>query len=265
MGRAAARRGRAADRARPAWSAAPARRPGREFARRPGSSPASATRRPDAVLRYSPQERWENQSGYSPNSIAAQISGLVCAADIARKHGPQGPRAESGRGSPTGGSARVDDWTVTPNGPLSDSAVLPEADQERRTRHRVARTRWETAARRSIDQRAVVDPSPPHPGAVRAAPRPTTPRITNSLEVVDENLKVDTPNGPFWRRFSHDGYGETRTGGGVGDHRPRYGHHTRPRLADPDRRTWAARRLGRARTPASYLAAMAAAANDQRA
>ena len=36
---------------------------------------------------YSPQERWENQSGYSPNSIAAQISGLVCAADIARKHG----------------------------------------------------------------------------------------------------------------------------------------------------------------------------------
>ena len=29
---------------------------------------------------FSPQERWENQSGYSPNSIAAQISGLVCAA-----------------------------------------------------------------------------------------------------------------------------------------------------------------------------------------
>ena len=33
---------------------------------------------------YSPQERWENQSGYSPNSIAAQINGLVCAAAIAR-------------------------------------------------------------------------------------------------------------------------------------------------------------------------------------
>ena len=36
---------------------------------------------------FSPQERWENQSGYSPNSIAAQISGLVCAADMARKNG----------------------------------------------------------------------------------------------------------------------------------------------------------------------------------
>ena len=33
---------------------------------------------------YTAQERWENQSGYSPNSIAAQIAGLVCAADIAR-------------------------------------------------------------------------------------------------------------------------------------------------------------------------------------
>ena len=30
-----------------------------------------------------PQERWENASGYSPATIAAEIAGLVCAADIA--------------------------------------------------------------------------------------------------------------------------------------------------------------------------------------
>ena len=63
-----------------------------------------------------------------------------------------------------------------------------------------------------IDQRAVVDPS--FSTLVRFGLRPADdPAITNSLEVVDENLRVDTPNGPFWRRFSHDGYGETRTGG----------------------------------------------------
>ncbi len=30
--------------------------------------------------------------------------------------------------------------------------------------------------------------------------------------MVDERLGFDTPNGPFWRRFSFDGYGETRAG-----------------------------------------------------
>lgn len=31
--------------------------------------------------------------------------------------------------------------------------------------------------------------------------------------VVDRELEVSTPRGKFWRRFSHDGYGETRSGG----------------------------------------------------
>ena len=35
----------------------------------------------------SEQERWENQEGYSPATIAAEIAGLVCAADIARRNG----------------------------------------------------------------------------------------------------------------------------------------------------------------------------------
>src|SRR3954465_70482 len=36
---------------------------------------------------FTPQERWENQSGYSPATIASEIAGLVCAADIARRNG----------------------------------------------------------------------------------------------------------------------------------------------------------------------------------
>ena len=65
---------------------------------------------------------------------------------------------------------------------------------------------------KSIDQREVVDPS--FLNLVRFGLRPADdPAITNTLEVVDDKLKVDTPNGPFWHRFNHDGYGETRTGG----------------------------------------------------
>ena len=36
------------------------------------------------------QERWENQDGYSPNTIATEIAGLICAADIARRNGAPG-------------------------------------------------------------------------------------------------------------------------------------------------------------------------------
>ena len=67
---------------------------------------------------YSPQERWENQGGYSPNSIAAQINGLVCAAAIARANGDT---ASSTRWLALADewASKVQGWTVTTNGPLS--------------------------------------------------------------------------------------------------------------------------------------------------
>ena len=43
--------------------------------------------------------------------------------------------------------------------------------------------------------------------------------MLSTLPVVDRELAVDTPSGRFWHRYSHDGYGETATGGpfGVGE------------------------------------------------
>src|ERR1700721_1366814 len=35
----------------------------------------------------------------------------------------------------------------------------------------------------------------------------------DSFKVVDAILKVDTPVGPVWRRYNHDGYGQRRDGG----------------------------------------------------
>jgi glucan 1,4-alpha-glucosidase len=36
-----------------------------------------------------PQERWEEEAGFSPSTIAAEIAGLVCAAEIARRNGDE--------------------------------------------------------------------------------------------------------------------------------------------------------------------------------
>jgi glucoamylase len=43
--------------------------------------------------------------------------------------------------------------------------------------------------------------------------RPNDPLIEDSLRVVDSLLKVDTPRGPCWRRYNHDGYGQRQDGG----------------------------------------------------
>ena len=43
--------------------------------------------------------------------------------------------------------------------------------------------------------------------------RPDDPLIVDSLKVVDAVLKIDTPYGPCWRRYNHDGYGQRKDGG----------------------------------------------------
>ncbi len=158
---------------------------------------------------YSPQERWENQSGYSPNSIAAQIAGLVCAADIARKNGD---RASARRwlAKADRWQEKVQDWTVTTNGPLSEEPYFLRLTKDGQPNTGTTYGMGDGGPS-SVDQREIVDPS--FLDLVRyGIEAPDDPAVLSSLPVVDDELKVDTPNGPFWHRFNFDGYGETRTG-----------------------------------------------------
>ncbi|MFI2707989.1 glycoside hydrolase family 15 protein, partial [Nocardioides sp. CER28] len=159
---------------------------------------------------FTPQERWENQSGYSPNSIAAEVAGLVTAADIARRNGhPE--LADQWLQTADRWAANVKAWTVTTNGPLSASPyflrLTKNGEPDTASPYQMG-----DGGPTSIDQRRVVDPSflaLPLMGVLPA----DDPVLASSLAVVDRQLKVVTPNGPFWHRFSFDGYGETRTGG----------------------------------------------------
>lgn len=159
---------------------------------------------------YSPQERWENQAGYSPNSIATQIVGLVCAADIARANGADA-LARKWLDIADRWQAKVKEWTVTGNGPLSDDPYFLRLTKNGRP-NTASPYEMGDGGPRSIDQRRVVDPS--FLDLVRLGVLPSDdPAVVSTLDVVDDQLRVDTPNGPFWRRFTRDGYGETRTGG----------------------------------------------------
>jgi glucoamylase len=166
---------------------------------------------PDTGLKapFSPQERWENQSGYSPNSIAAQINGLVCAAHMATRNGDKAS-AKRWLTLADRWQRNVKRWTVTRNGPLSSKPyflrLTKDGDPNAGTKYAIG-----DGGPTAIDQRRVVDPS--FLDLVRfGILGPTDHAVRSSLPVIDRKLGVHTPNGPFWRRASFDGYGETRSG-----------------------------------------------------
>ena len=63
-------------------------------------------------------ERWEEQSGYSPSTIAAEIAGLAAAADIAHANGDTAS-ANLWLGVADDWQRSVKGWTVTTNGTLA--------------------------------------------------------------------------------------------------------------------------------------------------
>ncbi len=157
-----------------------------------------------------PQERWENQEGYSPATIAAEIAGLICAADIARANGDT-EAAQRYEATADEWQAQVEDLTVTTTGPYSDDPyylrLTKDGEPDRGTTYAIG-----DGGPSAIDQRAVVDPS--FLELVRLGVKPADdPIIRNTVAVVDEQLAVDTPNGTFWHRYTADGYGETLGGG----------------------------------------------------
>ena len=166
------------------------------------------------IVRHGPeteQERWENQSGYSPGTIAAEIAGLVCAADLARRNGATADAARYERVADRWAGS-VQRWTATTNGPYSDEPYYLRLTKDRRP-DRGTRYSIGDGGPKRADQRKVVDPS--FLELVRlGVKRFDDPVILNTLAVVDERLGGQTPNGMFWHRYTYDGYGETRTGGG---------------------------------------------------
>src|SRR5207302_4639876 len=61
-------------------------------------------------------ERWEEQSGYSPSTIAAEIAGLTAASVIAASHG-DAARAQLYQATADHFQRSIKGWTVTTSGP----------------------------------------------------------------------------------------------------------------------------------------------------
>jgi glucoamylase len=177
------------------------------------------------LTRYAPvtqQERWEENAGYSPSTLAAVISALVCAADISRAYGA----SELGSFLEEYADwieAHLDEWTTTNRGvlvpqiPYHYMRVRPPAEGEPFHNDNIPPGMIHIANRApdekyDFEAREVVDGG--FLELVRyGVRRHDDPLIIDTLLVVDAVLRIETPYGPCWRRYNHDGYGQRKDGG----------------------------------------------------
>ena len=133
-------------------------------------------------------ERWEEQTGYSPSTIAAEIAGLTAASAIAASHG-DAARARLYQATADDFQRNIKAWTVTTTGPDAPRYFI-----------RLSKTGDPNAAISyslgnggpTLDQRAVIDGG--FQELVRLGELPVTdPDVQASLAVLDKQIAVSTP------------------------------------------------------------------------
>lgn len=184
------------------------------------------------IIRNGPsteQDRWEEDAGYSPFTLAVEVAALLAAAELASLQ-DETRIAEFLRDTADAWNADIETWTYVSNTPLAKEIgvegyyvrIAPDGGQvaggdvhgKISIRNKL-RDDSDIAAEAlvSTDALALVR------FGLRAA---DDPRIVNTVKVIDHLLKVDLPQGPGWRRYNRDGYGEHSNGDpfdGVGEGR----------------------------------------------
>jgi len=175
------------------------------------------------VIREGPitaQDRWEEASGYSPSTLAAHIAALICAAEFFSDRGDEGT-AEFVREYADFLESHIERWTVTTEGTLVpgfrrhyiriNPGNMGQCMDEDPNCGTLVLSNQRPGERFEFPANAIVDAG--FLELVRYGVRDAhDPLIQDSLRVVDAVLKVNTPFGPCWRRYNHDGYGQRDDG-----------------------------------------------------
>jgi glucoamylase len=163
----------------------------------------------DFIVRHGPrtdQDRWEEKPGYSPATIAAQIAGLVCAAEIARINGDS---AKKYLDTADHWAENVEKWTVTRTGHTARGYYLRITEDDDPNDGAKMEINSSSLV---VDERKILDAG--FLELVRLGVKdPRDELIVESLALIDQMIAVKTPVGQAWYRYNHDAYGETPDGG----------------------------------------------------
>lgn len=151
-------------------------------------------------------ERWEEQGGYSPSTIAAEIAGLTAAGAIADQQGAA-DLARVYRATADQYQRSVKGWTVTTNGPDSPQPYFIRLSKNGDPNAAISYSIGNGGP--TLDQRSVIDAG--FLELVRLGElSPADPDVARSLAVVDQTIKKSTASGPGWLRYNEDGYGDCK-------------------------------------------------------
>lgn len=159
-------------------------------------------------------ERWEEQSGYSVSTIAAEIAGLTAASAIAKRHGDAADAALY-QATADDFQRNIKTWTVTGTGADSSSPYFIRLSKTGDPNAAITYNLGNGGP--TLDQRSVID------GGFQELVRlgelsPGDSTFRNSLSVLDKQISVTTSTGTGYYRYgnaasagSADGYGDCST------------------------------------------------------
>jgi glucoamylase len=164
------------------------------------------------------QDRWEEDGGYSPFTLAVEIAALLAAADAIDAAG-NSAKAQYLRDVADGWNEEIDNWTYATDTELSRTLGIDGyymrigfagSDGAFGSRGLIP-------IRNRADGNEVLEAgllvSPDALAYVRFGLRAADdPRILSTVAVIDALLKRELPAGPYWYRYNDDGYGEHADG-----------------------------------------------------
>ncbi len=165
------------------------------------------------------QDRWEEDAGFSPFTLAVEVSALLTAAGFAEAHDDP-YLAQYLTETADFWNSSLERWTYVLSTDLASQygiegyyvRIAPPDSCEASSPAGGFVSIKNRPPGSSVESTSTIV-SPDALALVRFGLRsPDDPRIVNTVKLIDALLKVETPTGPAWHRYNDDGYGEHEDG-----------------------------------------------------
>jgi glucoamylase len=168
---------------------------------------------------YTQQDRWEEEKGYTPFTLATCIMALLGGADLAEANNEK-QLAVYCRETADYWNDNIENWIYTIDTALAKKYEVdgyyirinpfydtPASALKDKTIE--LKNHKDGEGKILLNEIICVDALALVRFGLRAA---DDPKILNTVKLIDAELKVETPNGDCWHRYSNDGYGEDKNG-----------------------------------------------------
>jgi glucoamylase len=167
---------------------------------------------------YTREDRWEEEQGFTPFTLAAEVAGLLAGADLAEQNNDKKLAAYC-RETADYWNDNIESWTYVTGTSLAKEynvdgyfiRINPHHDipAQELDAKMINLKNHKGNGKVLLNELISVDALALVRFGLRAA---DDPKILNTIKVIDGLLKVETPNGPCWHRYNNDGYGEDKDG-----------------------------------------------------